>query len=70
MFLVDACPSTIIRSYTKPQWILVSYHSDDIIIMSANTSPDSDIEDNFSQPPAEEILQLIENTLIQGIQDH
>ena len=46
---------------TKPEWILVSYHQDDVITISASISPDSDLDDDFSQPPAKEILQLIDN---------
>ena len=61
MFLVDNHPRTTNSSYTKPEWILVSYHQDDVITISASTPPDSDLDNDFSQPPAEEILQLIGN---------
>ena len=61
MFLFDAHFSTTNSPYIKPEWILVSHHPDDVIFISASTPLGSDLDDNFSQPPAEKIPQLIEN---------
>ena len=58
MFLVGTHCSTTNSSYVKLDWILVSHHPDDIIIKSPSTPPDSDIDDDFSQTPAKEILLL------------
>ena len=40
-------------------WILVSHHPDDVIIISSCSSPDTDLNDEFIQPIAEKVLQLI-----------
>ena len=61
MFLADTCSSTTNSSYTKSNWTLVSYHSDDVITISASTCADLDLDDDFSKLSAEEILQLVEN---------
>ena len=53
------CSNTTNRCYTKPGWILVSHHPDDVITISSRTPSDLDLADIFSQPPAKEILQLI-----------
>ena len=45
MFLIDIHPSTTNRSYTKPEWILVSHHPHDAITILAGTPPDSDVDD-------------------------
>ena len=61
MFLVDTHFSTTDSSYIKLAWTLVSHHPDDVIFVSPSTPPDLNPNDNFCQPPAEEILQLIKN---------
>ena len=72
MFLVDTHFSTTNSPYIKLEWILVSHHPDDVITISASKCLGLDLDDDISQPPAEEILQLMRtsNTHIQGIQDH
>ena len=37
-------------------WILVSHHSDDVIIISSISSPDTDLNDEFIQPLTEQVL--------------
>ena len=60
LVLIDSHFSATNSSYIKLDWILVSHHPDDIITISLSAPPDLDLDDNFSQPPAEEILLLIE----------
>ena len=43
-------------------WILLSHHPDDVIIISSRSSPNTDLNDEFMQPPGEQVLQLISNT--------
>ena len=52
MFLVDTHFNTTKSSYII-DWIHVSHHPDDVIIISPSTLPDSDLDEDFSQPPAE-----------------
>ena len=42
-------------------WILVSHHLHDVITISLSMPLDSDLGDVFTQPPAEQVLQLIYN---------
>ena len=51
--IIDPHFSTTNSSYTTLDWIPVSYHPDDVITISPSSVPDSDIDDIFTQPPAE-----------------
>ena len=46
-------------SYNTLDWILVSHHSDDVIMIPPSPPQDSDLGDILTQPPAEQVLQLI-----------
>ena len=72
MSFVEPYFSTTNNSYITLDWIFESHHPDDVITISSSSLPDLDLGDIFSQPPAEEILQLIYNTKkhTQGKQDH
>ena len=72
MSFVDHHFSPTNRSYTTLDWILLSYHPDDVITISPSSLPDLDLEDVFFQSPTEEILILIttSKTHMQGEQDH
>ena len=41
-------------------WILVSHHPDSVIIVSSS-SPYDDLDDQFVQPPTEQVQQVISN---------
>ena len=49
------------NSYNTLDWILVSHYPYDVITISTNSPPDADLGDVFTQPPAEQILQVIYN---------
>ena len=71
MSFVEPHFSATDRSYITLDWILVSHHQDDVITNSLSSTPDSDLDDVFSQPVAGEILQLIYNIKnTQSEQDH
>ena len=53
--------STGSRTSNTSFWIVVSHHPGNVIIISSNSPPDTDLGDQFIQPPAEYILQLISN---------
>ena len=40
-------------------WITVSHHSEDVIVISSNSSPDPDLSDQFTHPRVEQVVQLI-----------
>ena len=40
-------------------WIAVSHHPDEVTVISSSSPPDTDLGDQFIQPPAEQVLQLI-----------
>ena len=61
MSFVEPQFNTANSSYIILDWILVSHHPDDVITILPSSSPGLDLDDVFSQPPAEEILQLIYN---------
>ena len=48
-------------SYMKLDWILVLHYPDDVITISPSSPPDLELDADFSQLQAEEILQLIKN---------
>ena len=37
----------------------MSHHPDDVLVISSISSPDTDLGDQFIQPSAEQVLQLI-----------
>ena len=37
------------------------HHPDDVIMLSPSSLSDSDLDDVFTQPPVEQVLQLIYN---------
>ena len=49
-------------TYNTLDWILVSYHQDDVIMISPSSPPDSDLSNVITQPPAEKVQQHIKNT--------
>ena len=53
--------STTNRSYITLDWILDSYHPDDVITISSSSLIDLDHDDIFLPPPAKEVLKLICN---------
>ena len=61
MSFVEPHFSTPYSSYKTLNWIFVSHYPDDVIMISPSSPPDLDLGDVFTQPPAEEILQLIYN---------
>ena len=51
--------STASSTCNTSYWILVSHHSDDVIIVSSCSPLDTKLGDEFTQPPTEQVLQLI-----------
>ena len=58
-FDVTPSYSTENGSYNTSSWITVSHHPDDLNVISSSSPPDTDLGDQFMQPPAEQVLQLI-----------
>ena len=50
-------------------WILLSHQTDDIIIISSSSSPDTGLNDKFIHPSPTQVLQLI-NTIRQRSEKH
>ena len=61
MSYVEPHFSTTNISYITLDLILVSHLPDDVITISPSAPPDLDLGDVFTQPPTEEIIQLIYN---------
>ena len=54
----DVTPPYSTESSTST-WIVVSHHPNDVTVTSSNPPPDTDLGDQFIQPSAELVLQLI-----------
>ena len=63
MCLFDVTPpySTGSTTCNTAFWILVLYHPGYVIIISSSSPWDTDLGEQFIQPPAEHVLQLISN---------
>ena len=53
--------STASRTCNTLLWILVSHQPDDVIIVSSGSSLETDFDDQFIQPPTEQVLLVISN---------
>ena len=53
--------STVIKPHNSLHLILVSHHPDDVITSSSSSYLDIYLNDDFAQPLAEQVLQLINN---------
>ena len=51
--------STESSTCNTSMWIVVSHHQDDVIVIFSNSALDIDLGDQFIQPSAEQVLQLI-----------
>ena len=51
--------STEMALATHSAWITMSHHPDDVIVISSSSPAGTDLGDQFIQPPAEQVLQLI-----------
>ena len=61
MSFVEPHFSTTNSSLSTLDCILVSHYKNDVIMILTSSPPDSGLGRVFTQPPAEEILQLIYN---------
>ena len=58
-FVVTPSYSTEHDTCNTSSWIAMSHHPDDVIVISLSSAPDTDLGDQFTKPPAEQVLQLI-----------
>ena len=62
MVLVMLSPySTGYDTDNTSSWLTVSYHFEDVIVISSNSPPDPDLSDQFVHPIVEQVLQITTN---------